>query len=227
MTISKLHIALVTIAATVLSSCTTVNPYTNETQVSKTATGATIGALGGAALGALIGNNRSGGSSREGAITGALIGAGAGAGIGLYMDTQEADVRRQLQGSGVSVTRSGNELILNMPSDITFNSGSSALKSQFGSTLNSVALVLKKYKKTSISIIGHTDSDGAASYNQNLSVARAQAVASDLNSRGVIAARLLPQGVGEKYPVANNGTSAGKAQNRRVELRIVPVNSQF
>lgn len=209
------------ISAFVLSSCTTVNPYTGQTQVSKTAAGAGIGVLGGAALGALIGDNS------ESALKGALVGGAVGGGIGLYMDTQEAEVRRQLQGSGVSVKRVGNDLVLIMPSDITFSSGSSSLKSQFGSTLNSVALVIKKYKKTSISITGHTDSDGSDSSNQSLSVSRAQSVAADLNSRGVASNRLLTNGAGEKYPVASNSSASGKAANRRVELRIVPQNSQF
>ena len=215
-----------TAATLALTSCATTNPYTGERQVSKAAAGTAIGALGGAALGALAGKSNAS-SSRDGAIIGALSGAAIGGGVGYYMDTQEAEVRRQLQGSGVSVKRVGNDLVLNMPSDITFNSGSSNLKSEFSSTLNSVALVLKKYTKTSISITGHTDSDGSDSYNQQLSVSRASSVAYDLNGRGVSGNRLLTQGAGESQPIADNGTSAGKAANRRVELRIVPQNSQF
>ncbi len=213
-------IACATMVAMTLPSCTTVNPYTGDQQTSKTLQGGVIGALGGAAIGALTGD-------RKDALKGAAIGGLAGAGIGAYMDTQEAEVRRQLSGSGVGVTRSGDDLILNMPSDITFGSGSAQIQSQFNQTLGSVALVLKKYSKTSISISGHTDSDGSAGSNQSLSVSRAQSVASVLNSNGVAGNRILTNGYGESQPVASNATSAGKAQNRRVELRIVPQESQF
>ena len=218
---SLLHITSIAVIATALPSCTTVNPFTGENQISKAARGASIGALGGALAGVLIGDDT------KATLTGAVAGAAVGGGIGYYMDTQEAEVRRQLQGTGVSVTRAGDELILNMPSDITFNSGSSALKAEFSSTLQSVSLVLNKYTKTNISITGHTDSDGSTSSNQTLSVSRAQAVAQDLNSRRVSGERLLTQGAGESSPIASNSTVAGKAANRRVELRIVPKGNQF
>lgn len=212
--------ACVTMVAFTLPSCTTVNPYTGQQQTSKTVQGGVIGALGGAAIGALTGD-------RKDALKGAMIGGLAGGGIGAYMDTQEAEVRRQLSGSGVSVTRSGDDLILNMPSDITFSTGSANIQSQFNQTLSSVALVLKKYSRTSISIIGHTDSDGSAASNQSLSISRARSVAGVLNARGVAGTRLLVNGMGESHPVSSNATSAGKAQNRRVELRIVPQQNQF
>lgn len=220
-------IAGLTLGALALSSCTAVNPYTGQTETSKTTKGAVFGAAGGAALGALIGNNRSGGSSRKYAIRGAVAGGLAGAGIGNYMDQQEAQIRQQLQGSGVSVTRSGNDLILNMPSDITFSTGKSSIQPRFVSTLGSVALVLNKYNKTRIGITGHTDSDGSNAYNQNLSVARAQSVGYVLNSRGVTTNRILTGGRGETSPIASNASASGKAQNRRVELRIVPQQNQF
>lgn len=218
---SLLQISSIAVIATALPSCTTVNPFTGENQISKAARGASIGALGGALAGVLIGDDT------KATLTGAVAGAAVGGGIGYYMDTQEAEVRRQLQGTGVSVTRAGDELILNMPSDITFNSGSSALKAEFSSTLQSVSLVLNKYTKTNISITGHTDSDGSTGSNQTLSVSRAQAVAQDLNSRRVSGERLLTQGAGESSPIASNSTVAGKAANRRVELRIVPKGNQF
>jgi len=143
------------------------------------------------------------------------------------MDRQEAAIRQELQGSGISVTRDGNNLILNMPSDITFDVAQSAIKSQFSQTLSSVALVLKKYDKTSINVNGHTDSDGSNSYNQGLSQSRALSVADTLRAQGVEAGRIIPQGYGESQPIASNSSSAGKAQNRRVELRITPQQSQF
>jgi len=143
------------------------------------------------------------------------------------MDQQEAKVRQQLAGSGVGVTRDGNNLILNMPSDITFNSGQSTILPQFASTLSSVASVINQYNKTTLSITGHTDSDGTNSYNQGLSIQRANSVASYLVNSGVAANRLVTAGKGESQPVASNNTAAGKAQNRRVELYIIPQNSQF
>lgn len=218
----KIHsmIACATMAALTLPSCTTVNPYTGEQQTSKTMKGGVMGALGGAAIGALTGDS-------DAALKGAMIGGLVGGGIGSYMDTQEAEVRRQLHGTGVSVTRNGDDLILNMPSDITFRSGSANLQPEFSQTLGSVALVLKKYNRTSISIVGNTDSDGSAASNQSLSISRARSVAGVLNSRGVAGNRLLTLGQGESRPVASNATSAGKAKNRRVELRIIPQQKQF
>lgn len=218
----KLNTIIASVAMTALtfSSCTTVNPYTGQQQASKTVQGGALGALGGAVIGAMAGD-------RKDALKGALVGGLIGGGIGSYMDTQEAEVRRQLAGTGVSVSRNGNDLILNMPSDITFRSGSASIQPQFLETLGSVGLVLKKYNRTKISIVGHTDSDGSAAYNQNLSIARARSVAGVLNSRGVAGNRLLTFGEGETRPVASNNTSSGKAKNRRVELRIVPQQSQF
>ncbi len=217
---TKSMIACASMAALTFSSCTTVNPYTGQQQASKTVKGGAIGALGGAVIGAMAGD-------RKDALKGAVVGGLLGGGIGAYMDTQEAEVRRQLQGTGVSVSRNGNDLVLNMPSDITFSSGSASIKPQFSQTLGSVGLVLKKYNRTQISIMGHTDSDGSTASNQNLSIARARSVAGVLNSRGVAGNRLLTNGAGESRPIASNATSSGKAKNRRVELRIVPQQGQF
>lgn len=225
--LAQLSVGVVAAASLMVTSCTTVDPYTREQKASNKIKGAAIGAAGGAALGALIGNNRSGGRSREGALIGALSGAVIGLGVGQYMDHQEALIRRELEGTGVSVSRVGNDLVLNMPSDITFSKGKSKLLSQFTSTLGSVATVFKKYKKTNISVIGHTDSDGGSSYNQNLSMARANSVAGYLSSRGLEGSRILTSGEGETKPVASNSSSAGKAQNRRVEIHVVPKSSQF
>lgn len=220
-------IASITVASLALSSCTTVNPNTGQKQPSKLVKGGVLGALGGAAIGALSGNNRTGGKSRDHAIKGAAIGALAGMGIGGYMDRQESKMRQGMSGSGVTVTRAGNDLILNMPSDITFGSGSSSIQPQFQDTLGSVAGVLSQYNKTQISITGHTDSDGSSSYNQGLSINRARSVANALNSQGVSSSRTQTYGEGEALPIASNNTSAGKAQNRRVVIRIIPQQSQF
>ena len=206
-----------------LTNCApTINPYTGEQQVSKTAQGAGVGAVSGAILGGVIGNNRGSGDQVKGAAWGAGIGALVGAGIGNYMDQQEAAIRAELEGTGVSVTRSGNNIVLNMPHDITFESGKDRILSDFGRTLNAVALVLNKYDRTLVTVAGHTDSDGGASYNQDLSERRAGSVAQYLSSRQVNPRRLIVRGYGESRPIASNSSSSGKAKNRRVEIHIVP-----
>lgn len=210
-----------------LTQCTSINPYTGQTQASKTALGTGIGAVGGAVLGAVIGNNTGDGDAKKGALIGGGIGGTAGGGIGYYMDRQEAKIRDQLRGAGVSVTRSGNNILLNMPQDITFDVARDSLKSSFYPTLNSVALVLKEYNKTNVAIDGHTDSDGGTSYNQALSQRRASSVANYLDSKGVKRRRLSTRGYGESAPIASNSSSYGKAKNRRVELKIIPVESAF
>lgn len=223
----KKSLLLICPLALVFSQCNTVNPYTGESQTSNAAIGGAIGTAAGALVGGIIGNNTGDGDQIKGALIGAGIGGAAGGGIGYYMDQQEAKIRQQLQSSGVSVSRSGNDIILNMPSDITFDVAQAQLKGQFLPTLDSVALVLREYDKTTIAIDGHTDSDGSDSYNQGLSNNRANSVASYLSSKGIAGNRLAPRGYGESAPIASNSTAAGKAQNRRVELRIVPVQSQF
>ncbi len=205
-----------------LVSCQTVDPYTGERKLSKTASGAGIGAALGAGLGAVIGNNTGDGNAGQGALIGAALGAGLGGGIGNYMDRQEAAIRAELEGTGVSVTRNGNNIILNMPHDITFDVADDRLRSDFGRTLNSVAIVLRKFDKTLINVDGHTDSDGGADYNQALSERRAASVARFIESRGVNGQRLIVRGYGESRPISSNNSSAGKAQNRRVELHIAP-----
>jgi len=210
-----------------ITSCTTLDPYTQQPKTSNAVKGAGIGAAAGAVLGAVIGNNTGSGDAKKGALIGAGVGATGGAGIGYYMDRQEAKIRQQLQNSGVSVTRVGNDIILNMPENITFDVADAQLKTRFLSTLDSVTLVLKEYNKTTIAIDGHTDSDGSNAYNQDLSQRRALSVANYLAAKGVNAARLRATGYGESSPIASNATSAGKAQNRRVELRIEPIESQF
>ena len=202
-----------------LAACTTTNPYTGEQQVSKTAGGAAIGALAGAGAGLLAG-----GDDRRNALIGAGIGALAGGAIGNFMDQQEADLRAQLQGTGVSVTRNGSQIILNMPSNITFATDQDQVIPAFYPTLNSVALVLNKYNQTVVDIYGHTDSTGDDNYNLSLSQSRAQSVATYLASQSVDSRRFLVTGVGESQPIASNATSAGRAQNRRVEIQISPLS---
>lgn len=201
------------------AACTTTNPYTGEQQISKTAGGAAIGA----GVGALAGL-AAGGDDRRNALIGAGVGALAGGAIGNFMDRQEADLRAQLASTGVSVTRVGNNIILNMPSNITFATDQDQVIPAFYSTLDSVAIVLRKYNQTLIDIYGHTDSTGSDSYNQALSQRRANAVLSYLTTQGVNQQRMVATGFGESRPIADNSTEAGRAQNRRVEIQIVPLS---
>ncbi len=219
----KSRIILVSLAALALSACTTINPYTGQSQISNTTGGALLGAGGGAVGGAVIGA-AVGGDPRIGALIGAGIGGLAGASIGSYMDQQEAELRAQLQGTGVSVTRVGQQIILNMPSNVTFASDQSAVQPQFNQTLVSVALVLKKFNKTIVDVYGHTDSSGDDNYNLDLSQRRAVAVATVLANQGIDQRRFFIQGKGESAPIASNGSEAGRAQNRRVEIQISPIN---
>lgn len=209
---------------TLLAACTT-DPYTGQQQVSNTAIGAGAGAAIGGLAGAIIGNNVGSGDARTGALIGAGIGALAGGGVGLYMDQQEAQLRQQLQNTGVSVTRVGDQIILNMPSNITFDVDQAAVKPQFYPVLNSVSLVLKEYNQTLVDVFGHTDSDGADDYNLRLSQQRAESVAAYLSSQGVDPRRFLITGFGETRPVAPNDTTANKALNRRVEIRLSPLTT--
>lgn len=218
----KYKVLSVGLMALSLSACTTTNPWTGQSQISNTAGGALIGAGGGALGGALIGA-AIGGDARIGALIGAGIGGLTGAGIGNYMDQQEAEMRAQLQGTGVSVTRVGDNIVLHMPSNITFDVGKSDVKSQFRSTLTSVALVLKKFNRTIVDVYGHTDSTGSDVSNKKLSQDRALAVANIVAANGVDSRRFYIDGRGETQPIASNVTEAGRSQNRRVEIQIAPL----
>jgi len=139
------------------------------------------------------------------------------------MDQQEAELRQQLEGTGVSVTRNGDQIILNMPGNVTFDTDQDAIKSQFYGVLNSVASVLNKYTQSLIDINGHTDSTGGQAHNQALSERRAMSVANYLNGRNVDGRRMSVVGYGPSRPIASNTTAAGRAQNRRVEIQIAPL----
>ncbi|MBW8297987.1 MAG: OmpA family protein [Hydrogenophaga sp.] len=210
-------------AAIYLTACTTTDPYTGQQKTSNLAGGAVLGAALGAVGGAVIGGG--GRDSRNGALIGAGIGALAGGAIGNYMDNQEAELRAQLQGTGISVTRMGDRIILNMPSNITFATDQDQVMPQFYPTLNSVAIVLRKFDKTLIDVNGHTDSTGSVAHNEALSERRAMSVASYLNSQGVDPRRVSALGFGPSQPVASNATAEGRAQNRRVEIQIAPIKA--
>ena len=199
-----------------VAGCTT-NPYTGEQQASKAATGAGIGAVSGAIISAVTGGNR------KNVLLGAGIGALAGGAVGYYMDQQEAKLRQQLQNTGVSVTRAGDNIILNMPGNVTFATDSSNISADFYPVLDSVALVINEYKKTYVDITGHTDSTGSEDYNMQLSRARADSVARYLESRKVLPQRINTAGMGESHPIASNDTAQGRALNRRVEILLTPL----
>lgn len=202
------------------ASCTTEDAYTGDKGVSDTA----IGAVAGAAAGAVLGNQVKGDkNTRQNArIAGAAIGAAVGGGIGNYMDKQEAKMREKLKGSGVSVTRQGDQIILNMPGNVTFETGKAAINPGFNNVLTSVADVIKEYKDTNVEISGHTDNRGNQQANQILSEQRAQAVAAFFRKSGVADARLKAVGYGPNQPVADNTTEDGRAANRRVEIFLTP-----
>lgn len=205
--------------ALMLSGCTTIDPYTERGKTSNATIGTGVGAATGAAVGALVAGS---GDRTKGALIGAGVGALAGLGIGHYMDRQEAELRQELRGTGVSVTRYGDEIILNMPSNITFDVGRAEIKDEFYPVLDSVAIVIDKYSRTTVEVEGHTDNSGAAELNQILSEQRAQSVASYLRKRGVGKQRFVVSGYGESRPVASNNTAQGRAENRRVEITLAP-----
>lgn len=210
-------------AATVLASCYTYDPYSNEKKVSKTTSGAGIGAAVGAVAGLLTGHDSR--DRRKRALIGAGVGALAGGAVGNYMDRQEARLRQQLQGTGVSVTRNGDNITLNMPGNVTFKTDSSDLRPEFFDVLNSVSLVLNEFDKTLLEVAGHTDNTGSAAYNQTLSEKRASTVAQYLTSKGIRADRIITVGAGETHPIASNDTPEGRQANRRVELSLEPITT--
>jgi outer membrane protein OmpA-like peptidoglycan-associated protein len=215
----KTKITAAVAAAALLAACTT-DPYTGQQKVSNTAGGAAIGA----GLGALAGIALGGGNDRRNALIGAGIGALTGGAIGNYMDRQEAELRAQLQGTGVSVTRNGDQIILNMPSNITFATDQDQVISGFYPTLNAVGLVLKKFNQTIVDVYGHTDSTGNDQYNFGLSERRAMSVANYLYGQGVDGRRFAVEGFGETRPIASNATPEGRAANRRVEIQLSPLS---
>jgi outer membrane protein OmpA-like peptidoglycan-associated protein len=196
-----------------LAACQTQDPYTGEQKTSKATYGALIGAVGGALAGGLIGKGDAR-DRRERALIGAGVGALAGGGIGYYMDKQEAELTQRLRASGVSVTRVGNDIILNMPGNVTFATNSSDINARFYEVLNSVAIVLKEYNQTLIDVTGHTDSTGSD-----------QSVGNYLMAQGLDGRRFYIVGAGESQPIATNDTPEGREQNRRVEIRLSPLTT--
>lgn len=203
------RLVAILVGASLLGGCT-IDPYTGEQKVSKTAVGAGLGAVLGAAV-----------SGKHDRGKGAAIGAALGGGTGYYLDRQEAQLRQTLNNTGVSVSRTADGIKLNMPGAISFPSGQSSLMPSFYTVLESVSKVLKEYGDTSIKVSGHTDSTGGAALNQTLSEQRAESVAAFLATQGIARQRMQVYGYGPRYPVADNTSEAGKAANRRVEIDIL------
>ena len=219
----KLAVIGVTGLAVLLAGCETMDPYTGESETSKATKGALIGAAAGIAVGLASGDDAV--DRRQRALIGAGVGALAGGAVGNYMDRQEMKLRQELEGTGVSVTRNGDHITLNMPGNITVATNSADLNSSFFEVLGSVTKVLKEFDQTVVEVAGHTDSRGTDAYNQALSERRAQTVTDFFTSRNIPAQRFITVGLGESMPIADNGTAAGQQLNRRVEITMVPITA--
>ncbi len=214
---AKLTVSVLLSVSVLLAGCETYDAYTGDKKVSKATTYGAVAAVVCGALGATKGRKQ----ARNAALGCGIAGVGAGA----YMDAQEKKLRDELVGTGVQVERVGNDIRLVMPNSITFAVNSANLTQSIYATLNSVVKVLNEFSETTLQLAGHTDSTGAADYNQQLSVRRANSVADYLRQRSVGAERLRVVGYGETRPIASNQSAAGRAQNRRVELLIEPNES--
>ncbi len=222
---NQLKLAVLAAALTVFTSgCATYTGQTNDpNDPNRTQRGALIGAAIGAAAGLLSGGDAV--ERRQRAMVGVGVGALAGGAVGAYQDRQEAELRRQTAGTGIDVTRDGDVIKLNLPDGVTFDFAKYDLKPQFYPALNTIASTLNQYNQTIVEISGHTDSVGSDAANQTLSERRANSVASYLIGRSVMRERFEIVGMGERYPIASNDTDSGRALNRRVEIRLLPLQS--
>ena len=219
----NIRVLIVIGVAVFAAGCMTLDPYTGEEGMSNSTKGALIGAAAGVVAGLASGDDAV--DRRQRAMIGAGVGALAGGSIGYYMDKQEAKLRAELQGTGVSVTRIGDNITLNMPGHVTFASDSSDLNPAFFEVLKSVSKVVKEFDQTIIEVAGHTDSTGADAYNQSLSERRAGTVSQYFLSRNISGQRMITLGLGESMPVADNATKSGRQTNRRVEITMVPLTA--
>ena len=225
-------LCLALVSAIAMSACATGGSYvqsdqygnSTEQQNNRTSRGALIGTAIGVAAGLLTGNSAT--ERRQHAMIGAGIGALSGAAVGNYQDRQERALRARTANTGIDVKRDGDNITLNLPDGITFDFGKSSLKPEFYGALNGVASTLKEYNQTMVEVTGHTDSVGSDAFNQKLSEERAGSVAQYLTAQGVQRERMETLGAGKRYPIADNATDAGRAQNRRVEIRLIPLREQ-
>lgn len=214
----------ISLASTIaISGCTTFDAYTGEEKTTNTVKGASIGAGTTLILSYLANKDKNSDERRKRMLRDAGIGAIVGGGVGYYMDTQEAELRKQLRSTGVSVQRDGDNINLIMPGNITFPTDGRDLKADFFPVLDSVALVVEEYNQTIVAVSGYTDSTGSEAYNQTLSEDRAGSVGNYLLGKSVNAARIETVGFGESNPIADNSTEEGRALNRRVELTLIPI----
>ncbi len=205
------------------TGCETLDPYSGESGMSNSTKGALIGAAAGVVVGLASGDDAV--ERRQRALIGAGVGALAGGSVGYYMDKQEAELRAELEGTGVSVSRIGDNITLNMPGNVTFATGSSDLNPAFFDVLTSVGKVVREFDQTVVEVAGHTDSTGSEAYNQALSERRSSTVSQYLQSRKISSQRLITIGLGESMPLADNSQEIGRQSNRRVEITMVPLTS--
>jgi outer membrane protein OmpA-like peptidoglycan-associated protein len=216
MTVKISAIALVS-GALVLGACTDPASLSDPTNPNRNRdTGVLVGAGIGALTGQLFGGDT------KATVIGAAVGGAAGGLIGNQLDKQEAELRASLGDDRVTITNTGDRLIVTLPQDILFATDSFAVNPGLMDDLAAVSRNLQAYPDSTVQVIGHTDNTGDAAYNQSLSERRASAVANVLISSGTPAGRVVPIGRGEDAPVASNLTPEGRAQNRRVEIVILP-----
>jgi len=213
---AKKTLILSMVSLTALTACETSTQRIQDPNY-RTQNGAIAGAVGGAILGAAFSDNKG-----AGALRGALIGTAIGGGIGASLDAQAADMRSRLGNPNITVTNMGDYLLVNLPDDVTFATGSANVRPNLAQEVQSIAANLVSYPNSNIEVVGHTDNVGTAALNQDLSERRAYAVSSILLSAGVPAARVVTYGKGFNQPVASNATESGRAQNRRVEILVRP-----
>ncbi|NDK37322.1 OmpA family protein [Pseudoxanthomonas gei] len=212
------------IATLTLGGCATYTGQTSDpNDPNRTRNNALIGAGIGAVAGLLSGGDAT--ERRQRALVGVGVGGLAGGAIGAYQDRQEAELRRQTAGTGIEVSRDGDVIKLNLPDGVTFDFGKANLKSQFYPALDNVASTLAQYNQTIVEVSGHTDSVGSDAANQTLSIQRANSVGNYLIGKGLVRERFEIVGFGETRPVASNDNDSGRALNRRVEIRVLPLKS--
>ena len=210
--------------ALLASSCASYTGQTSDpNDPNRTRNNALIGAGIGAVAGLLSGSSAT--ERRQHAMIGAGIGGLAGGAVGAYQDRQEAELRRQTAGTGIDVVRDGDVIKLNLPDGVTFDFNRTELKPQFYPALNNVAATLREYNQTMVEVSGHTDNVGSEAVNQRISEQRAQNVASYLIGQGLQRERFEVAGYNYRHPVADNSTEQGRAKNRRVEIRLIPLQS--
>ena len=212
----KKIMSLLLLAMVLFTACKSVDPYTGESKVNNKTKGAATGAVVGGIIGGIA-------NGKNGALTGAAVGGLAGLGYGAYLDKQETELRNELEGTGVKVVRSGDNLQLVLPGNVTFATSSASVKDDFKKVLDSIVKVTTKYKKTKLSVIGYTDSTGKLDMNMHLSRDRANSVRDYLVLKGIATSRIFTEGKGPENPVAPNATVEGREQNRRVEISFLEV----